>query len=101
VPTLLVEVAQERETIVTVEATSVAAMLAAETSAREAAMAQDSAALQVKDVEAWASLAEREALERVSRVEGNNVMVLASSREDAEGFVRKIPILEGELTAEH
>jgi hypothetical protein len=44
---------------------------------------------------------EREALERVSRVEVENIMVLASTREDAEGFVRKIAHLEGDLVVEH
>jgi BMFP domain-containing protein YqiC len=45
-------------------------------------------------------LVEREALERVSRVDVENVIVLASAREDAEGFARKIALLEDKLTAE-
>jgi hypothetical protein len=48
-------------------------------------------------VEDWATLAEREAQERVSRVETENAVVLASACEDAEGLVRKVALLEGEL----
>jgi hypothetical protein len=43
---------------------------------------------------------ERVALERVSRAEAENTMVLASAREDAERFVRKITLLENELAVE-
>jgi hypothetical protein len=51
-------------------------------------------------VEDWATLAERETLERVSRVEAKNTTALASAREDAERFARKITLLEDELVAE-
>jgi hypothetical protein len=37
----------------------------------------------------------------VSRVEAENAVVLTSTSEDAEGFARKIALLEGELPAEH
>jgi hypothetical protein len=37
-------------------------------------------------VEDWATLAERKAQERVSRVEVENSTTLASAREDAEGL---------------
>jgi ketosteroid isomerase-like protein len=60
----------------------------------------DSAALRVKDVEDWAALVEREALERVSRVKAENATVLASAHEDAKGFTCKITLLEDELAAE-
>jgi hypothetical protein len=40
---------------------------------------------------------ERKAQKRVSRVEAENTVVLASTREDAEGLVQKIALLEGEL----
>jgi hypothetical protein len=43
---------------------------------------------------------ERVALERVSRAEPENVPVLSSAREDAEGFVQKITHLEDELAVE-
>jgi hypothetical protein len=43
---------------------------------------------------------EREALERVSRMEAENAAALASAREDVKGFVRKIALLKGELVAE-
>jgi hypothetical protein len=39
----------------------------------------DSAALHVRVAEDWAALAEREALERVSRVEAENTVALAST----------------------
>jgi hypothetical protein len=51
-------------------------------------------------VEDWATLAERETLERVSRVEVENATMLASTSEDAESFVQKIALLEGELMEE-
>jgi hypothetical protein len=60
-------------------------------------VAQDSAALCVKDVEDRATLAEREALEMVLRVEAKNAVVLASAHEDAKGLVRKIALLKGKL----
>jgi hypothetical protein len=46
-------------------------------------VAWDSATLHVKDARDWATLAEREALERVSRVEVENATPLASAHEDA------------------
>jgi hypothetical protein len=58
-------------------------MLAIETSAREAATAWDSATLCVKDVEDRATLAKREALERVSRAEAENAVMLASAHKIA------------------
>jgi hypothetical protein len=64
-------------------------------------MARDIAALCVRDAEDWATLTERETLERVSRVEAENTTTLASSCNDAEGFARKIALLKGELAAEH
>jgi hypothetical protein len=63
-------------------------------------VAQDSTALCFEDTEDRASLVEREAWERVSRVEAENTTAMASAREDAEGLVRKITLLEGELAEE-
>jgi hypothetical protein len=97
---LLAEMTQARDTAAAAEAAHVMAVLAVETSAREAAATQDSAALRVKDAEDRAVLAEREALERVLRVEVENATVLASAHEEAGGFVQKITLLEGELAAE-
>jgi hypothetical protein len=48
-------------------------------------------------VEDWAALAERKAWEWVSRVEVDNVVVLPSACEGAEGLARRITLLEGEL----
>jgi hypothetical protein len=44
---------------------------------------------------------EREALERVSRVEVENAMMLASAHEDAEGLARKVALHKDELTVVH
>jgi hypothetical protein len=63
-------------------------------------VALDSAALHVKDVEDRAALAEREARERVSIMEVDNAMALASAREDVEVLVWKIALLQGELAEE-
>jgi hypothetical protein len=75
-------------------------MLAAESSARDAAAARDSTTLRVKDVVAWDALPKRETLERVSRAEVENVTALASAREAVEGFVQKISLLEDDLVME-
>jgi hypothetical protein len=45
----------------------------------------------------WAALFEREAWERVSRVEAENAVALVSAHEDVEVLVRKIAFLEDEL----
>jgi hypothetical protein len=97
---LLAMVTQVRESAAAVEVTRIAAMLAAKTSAREASAVWDTAALHVKDAVDRATLAEREALERMSRAKPENAMMLASAHEDAKGLVRKIALLEGELAAE-
>jgi hypothetical protein len=89
-PMLLVEVTRAWEAAATAEATRVMVVLPA----------WDSATLLVKDVEDWATLEEREALERVPRVEVENAATLASAHEYAEGFVWKIALLEGELVAD-
>jgi hypothetical protein len=68
---------------------------------REASMAWDNATLCVNDAEDWAALVEREALERVSRVEVENAMMLASAHEDAEGLARKVALHKDELTVVH
>jgi hypothetical protein len=70
---LLVEVSRAREAVVVVEADRITAVLATETSAQKAAAAWNSAALHVTDVKDRATLVEREALERVLRVEAENM----------------------------
>jgi hypothetical protein len=77
------------------------AMLAAETSVHEAMAAWHGSALRIKDAEDWATLMERETLEKVSRVEVENATVLSSTHEDVEGFLQKIALLEDELATEH
>jgi hypothetical protein len=47
-----------------------------------------------------ATVVQREALERVSRMEVENITVLAFACEDAEGFLQKLAFLKGELAAE-
>jgi hypothetical protein len=62
-------------------------VLAVETSTKVASVAQDNAAIHIKDAEDLAALTEREAQEWVSRVEVENTTVLASARVDVEGLV--------------
>jgi hypothetical protein len=90
-------VTRAREASSTAEAACVTAVLAAETSAQEVVAVRDSVVLLVNDVEDQATLAEREAQERVSRVEAESTVVLASAHEETEGLVRKIALLESEL----
>jgi hypothetical protein len=59
-------VTREREAIAAAEAARAAAMLVAETSAREATAAQDNANLHIKDAEDQTALVEEEALEWLS-----------------------------------
>jgi hypothetical protein len=98
VPTLRVEVTRVREAASAVEVAHVAVVLAVETSAQEAAITWDSTAAQVKDAGDQAALTEREARERMSRVEAESTVGLASAHEETKGLVWKIVLLEGELT---
>jgi hypothetical protein len=93
-------VTQAREADAVVEASCIVVVLGVETSAQEAAVARDSATLRVKDAKNYAAQAEGVALEKVSGVEAQNAMALASAREDAKDFLQKIALLEGELAAE-
>jgi hypothetical protein len=51
----------------------------------------------VEEVEARATLAEREAWERVSKVEVEGAASLAFARGEAEWFARWVALLKGEL----
>jgi hypothetical protein len=82
------------------EAAHAVAILAAKTSAREAAVARDSATLHINDAEDQATLVGREALEQVARAEAENVRMLACACEDIEVLARKVTLLEDELAAE-
>jgi hypothetical protein len=101
VPALLVKVTRAWEIAATAEVTHAVAKLAVETYAQETIAVRDSTTLCVKDAENRTALADREALERVSRVEAENATALASSCEDAEGLAQKIALLEDELAVEH
>jgi hypothetical protein len=70
----------------------------AHTSAPDAAVAWDGAMNLIKDVEDWAALAKREARKSASRVKVTSTAALDSAHEEAEGLVRKMAHLEGELT---
>jgi hypothetical protein len=100
VPTLLVKGTRAWEAAAAAEVAHVTVVLAVETSAQEVVASQDSTALHVKDAEDQATWADREALERVSRVEAGNTTTLAFACEYVEGFVQKIAVLKGELAAE-
>jgi hypothetical protein len=95
------EVASMQEAIAVAEATHAVIVLAARTSAPEAAAAWDSATLRIEDAKDRAILTEGEALERVSRAESENSAVLASAHADAEGIAWKVVLLDGELVEEH
>jgi hypothetical protein len=51
----------------------------------------------IKEAEAHATLAESVDQERVSKAEAKSAASLASTREEADGFTRKVDLLEGEL----
>jgi hypothetical protein len=97
VSALQAEVTQAWEVDRAAEAARIMVVLAVETSAQEAATTRDSAMIFVKDVKDWAALAEREARERVSRVEADSTMVLVSTHEEAGGLAWKIALLKDEL----
>jgi hypothetical protein len=90
---IVVEVTRAWQATPAVEAACAMAMLAVDTSAREAVAVQDSATLCVKDAVNRATL-----VERVSRAEVENATALASAHKDVEGFARKTTILEDELS---
>jgi hypothetical protein len=76
------------------------AVLSTETFAQDAAVARDNANLRIKGAEGHAALAEREALERVSRAEVHNFALLSSTGADIEDPVQKVILLEDELAVE-
>jgi hypothetical protein len=94
---LLVEVTRAWEATTAIAFTRVVPMLTARTFAREATVVWDSTNLRVKGGEDWTPMMERETLERVSRAEAKNGVVLAFAHEDADGFVWKIALLEDSL----
>jgi hypothetical protein len=100
VPALLAEVTRAREAATAAEVARVATVLAVETPIREPATAWDSATHRVKDAEDQTALEKREAIERVSRADAENITTLASTHEDVVDFARKIALLEDELVAE-
>jgi hypothetical protein len=66
--------------------------------AREAVVvAWERAATLINEVEVHANLPKREAQERVSKAEVESAASLASCREEADGFTRRVALLEGEL----
>jgi hypothetical protein len=66
--------------------------------ATEAAVTLESVMTFIREAKAWATLAEREAQKRVSRMEAESVAALASAHGEAEGFAWRIALMEGELT---
>jgi hypothetical protein len=92
------EVIWAREAATTVEVTHVAAVHAVEAFARDAAAASESTADLAIEAEVQAALAEREAQERVLRMEADSATALTSAQGEAEMFTQRIALLEGELT---
>jgi hypothetical protein len=74
---------------------------AAKASTQKAATARESAMAVVKDVEDQDAPAEREAWERVPRVEAESAVALASAHGEAEDLARRIALLEGEPAEAH
>jgi hypothetical protein len=85
------------EATATVEATRTAVVHVAAASAEEAAVVQERAMDLVREKEARAALVETEAREEVLRMEAESATTLASTHGEAEGFTRRISLLEGEL----
>jgi DNA-binding protein len=94
---LQAKVTQAWEAAVATESTHVMVVLTAETSAQVAIVARGRAINLIKDAMDWAALVEREAQERVSRVEAESAAALAYAQDEAENLVRKITLLEDEL----
>jgi hypothetical protein len=69
--------------------------------AQEVATAWERATTLIKDVEARAILAEREAHERLLKAEAESTTVLASAHGETDGFARNAALLEGELEEAH
>jgi prophage DNA circulation protein len=97
VPELQEEVIRAWEVVVAVEAACATVVRFAVASAQEVAAARQRVAFLIQEVEARATLAEREARERRSKVEAESVVALASARGEVEGFTWRVALREGEL----
>jgi hypothetical protein len=93
-------VIQEREATANTEVACAVVVCATEASAWEVVAVRESAVAFLREAEARATLAMREAQERVSQMEAESAATLASTYGEAEGFVRRIALLEGELSEE-
>jgi hypothetical protein len=91
------EVTRAWEATVVVKVVRVEAVRDAEASAQEVAVTWESIATVIRDAEDRAALAEREARERVSRVEAESATTLASSRGEVEDLAWWIALFEGGL----
>jgi hypothetical protein len=91
------EVTRAWEATVVVKVVRVEAVRDAEASAQEVAVTWESIATVVRDAEDRAALAEREARERVSRVEAESATTLASSRGEVEDLAWWIALFEDGL----
>jgi hypothetical protein len=60
-------------------------------------VARESTVILVTDVDDRATLADKEARERVSRLVAESVMPLASAQEVVESFTQSVALLEGAL----
>jgi hypothetical protein len=86
---------------VAVEATHATVVRATVASSQEAIVAWESAAALAMEVDNQATLAERLARERLSRMEAGSATTLASACRVAEGFARRISLLKGKLAEVH
>jgi hypothetical protein len=91
------EVVRLREGVVATKAAHAMVVRVVGAFAQEAMAVRESAATLVRDAEDWATLAEKGARERLVSMEAECATVLASAREETEGFTRRIGLLKGKL----
>jgi hypothetical protein len=97
VPTPQEEVIQVRVAAIATEAARAAVVHSAKASAKGVTMAQENIMTLIKDAEDWAALADREARDRMLRLEVESATSFASPHGEVEDFARRIAYLEGEL----
>jgi hypothetical protein len=93
VPGIQEEVIQSQEVVVAAETAHAAVIRAAAASAQEVTVAWERAMTFLKEVEAWAILAEREAQERVLRVEAERDTLVASACGLNDELAQKVALL--------
>jgi prophage DNA circulation protein len=88
------------EATATSEATHAEVVRDAVDSTQRAAAVRERAEASIKEAEAWATLAKREARERVFKMEAKSAASLAFFRTEVNELTRRVAFLEGELKDE-